>query len=446
MNDSMQAFFLGILQGITEFLPISSSAHLILLPWLVGWEAMGLTFDVVVHGGTLLALVIYFRQQWKEIGKQCLRVLMRRSAPSGSGLLGALVVGTLPAIAVGGLFEGVIETHLRAPGVTVLTLSLFGLLLGWADHQGSQLRSLESIRLRDGLLVGLAQAFALIPGVSRSGVTITATLMLGLNRADAARFSFLLGTPVIAWCNIFFCKRVSMYQVSAPISSNSHLSSLRRLSTAACCLYLCLAGSIGFALGTQEEEEEEVSPARQNLILRAHFRQQFANMRSFNTSGRGRRDPFLEDYVDRQIDNYLEELTEKLAHLNSHFGQLEQAQEIILQDSSAQAVSRARLHWRNSLKGVQDKSGDLWNMLRYVLTVLEDKGDLKPLVPQEPDSVYPNETRFIGEQISKAEKRIREYFFQTHSVIELEDLKGENMLIHLYLAREMAKRIRKASQ
>jgi hypothetical protein len=169
-------------------------------------------------------------------------------------------------------------------------------------------------------------------------------------------------------------------------------------------------------------------------------------MRSFNTSGRGRRDPFLEDYVDRQIDNYLEELTEKLAHLNSHFGQLEQAQEIILQDSSAQAVSRARLHWRNSLKGVQDKSGDLWNMLRYVLTVLEDKGDLKPLVPQEPDSVYPNETRFIGEQISKAEKRIREYFFQTHSVIELEDLKGENMLIHLYLAREMAKRIRKASQ
>ena len=203
VNDSIQAFFLGILQGITEFLPISSSAHLILLPWLVGWEAMGLTFDVVVHGGTLLALVIYFRQQWKEIGKQCLRVLMRRSAPSESGLLGALVVGTLPAVAVGGLFEGLIENHLRIPGVTVLTLSLFGLLLGWADHQGSQSRGLESIRLRDGLIVGLAQALALIPGVSRSGVTITATLMLGLNRADAARFSFLLGTPVIALATIF---------------------------------------------------------------------------------------------------------------------------------------------------------------------------------------------------------------------------------------------------
>ena len=202
MNDSMQALFLGILQGITEFLPISSSAHLILLPRLLGWEALGLTFDVLVHGGTLLALVIYFRQQWKEIGKQFLRFVMNPSVAPQSGLLGALVVGTLPAILVGGLFEGFIEDHLRTPGVTVITLPLFGLLLGWADHQGSQSRGLESIRLRDGLMVGLAQALALIPGVSRSGVTITVILMLGLNRADAARFSFLLGTPVIALATI----------------------------------------------------------------------------------------------------------------------------------------------------------------------------------------------------------------------------------------------------
>ncbi len=202
VNDSIQALFLGVLQGITEFLPISSSAHLILLPWLVGWEPMGLTFDVMVHGGTLLALVIYFREHWKEIGKQSLRFLMRPSVPPQSGLLGALVVGTLPAILVGGLFQGVIEDHLRTPGVTVLSLPLFGLFLGWADHRGSQSRGLESIRLRDGLIVGLAQALALIPGVSRSGVTITAVLMLGLNRADAARFSFLLGTPVIALATI----------------------------------------------------------------------------------------------------------------------------------------------------------------------------------------------------------------------------------------------------
>ncbi len=202
MNESIQALFLGILQGITEFLPISSSAHLILLPWLAGWEALGLTFYVVVHGGTLLVLIIYFRQQWKDVGKQFLRFLMSPAVAPPSGLLGALVVGTLPAILVGGLFGGVIEDHLRTPGVTVLTLPLFGLFLGWADHQGSQSRGLESIRLRDGLIVGLAQALALIPGVSRSGVTITAILMLGLNRADAARFSFLLGTPVIALATI----------------------------------------------------------------------------------------------------------------------------------------------------------------------------------------------------------------------------------------------------
>ena len=202
MNDTIQALFLGVLQGITEFLPISSSAHLILLPWLVGWEAMGLTFDVVVHGGTLLALMIYFREHWKEVGRQFLSFLMRPSVPPQSGLLGALVVGTLPAILVGGLFQNVIENELRTPAVTVVTLSLFGLLLGLADSKGSQLRDMESIRLRDGLMVGLAQALALIPGVSRSGVTITVILMLGLNRADAARFSFLLGTPVIALATI----------------------------------------------------------------------------------------------------------------------------------------------------------------------------------------------------------------------------------------------------
>ena len=202
MNDSMQALFLGILQGITEFLPVSSSAHLILLPWLVGWKEMGLTFDVVVHGGTLLALVIYFRKQWKVIGIELLSVYMRRSPSSQSRLLGAIVVGALPAILFGGLFETVIEDHLRTPGVTVITLSLFGLLLWWADGQGSQSRGLESIGLRDGLIVGLAQALALIPGVSRAGVTITATLMLGLNRSDSARFSFLLGTPVIALATI----------------------------------------------------------------------------------------------------------------------------------------------------------------------------------------------------------------------------------------------------
>ncbi len=234
-----------------------------------------------------------------------------------------------------------------------------------------------------------------------------------------------------------------MHQVSSPISTNSHLPSFRRLSIAACCLYLCFAGSVSFAPGAQEEEEPP--PARQNPILRAYFSRQLGNMRSFGSSGRGRRDPFLDDYVDRQIDHYLSELREKLADLNNHFAQVEQAQEAILQASSAQAIGRARVQWRNALKDVQDEASDLWNMLRYVLTVLEDKGDPKPFEPREPDSLYESETQFIGEQIGKAEKRITAYLFRVESVIQLEDLKGENMLIHLYLAREMAKKIRKLS-
>ncbi len=200
---------------------------------------------------------------------------------------------------------------------------------------------------------------------------------------------------------------------------------------------------MSFAPGAQEEEEPP--PARQNPILRAYFSRQLGNMRSFGSSGRGRRDPFLDDYVDRQIDHYLSELREKLADLNNHFAQVEQAQEAILQGSSAQAIGRARVQWRNALKDVQDEASDLWNMLRYVLTVLEDKGDLPPVEPQEPDSLYEKETQFIGEQIGKAEKRITEYLFRVASVIQLEDLKGENMLIHLYLAREMAKKIRRLS-
>jgi len=203
---------------------------------------------------------------------------------------------------------------------------------------------------------------------------------------------------------------------------------------------------VSFALSTHQEEEEVVAPARQNPILRAHFRRQFANMRSFGGRARGRRDPFLEDYIDRQIDHYLSELREKLAQLNNHFAQVEQAQETILQGSSAQAIGQARVQWRKALKEVQDEAGDLWNMLRFVLTVLEDKGDLKPFEPQRPDSLYEKETQFIGEQIGKAEKRITEYLFQVESVIQLEDLKGENMLIHLYLAREMAKKIRGMSR
>ena len=196
-HESWQAALLGIFQGATEFLPISSSAHLLLMPWLMGWQPLGLTFDVLVHGGTLAAVLIYFFQDWKSLSSQSLKKLINQSTQQ-SRLLSALIIGSFPAVLVGWLFEGVIVTYLRHPEVVVVTLSGFGLVLWWADKRGSQERDLSDVGVRDGLLIGMAQALALIPGVSRSGVTISVALLLGISRADAARFSFLLGTPILA--------------------------------------------------------------------------------------------------------------------------------------------------------------------------------------------------------------------------------------------------------
>lgn len=199
MNEMVQAAILGILQGLTEFLPISSSAHLILLPWFLGWEPMGILFDVVIHGGTLLAVLIYFRKDWYEFTT---KLIKRLRSPltwsSETRMVDAILIGTLPAIAVALLFRNVIEEIARTPMVTVVTLSLFGLLLWGADRRGKMKRSVRDITLMDGLLIGIAQSLALVPGVSRSGATITMALLLGLTRPEAARFSFLLAGPIIA--------------------------------------------------------------------------------------------------------------------------------------------------------------------------------------------------------------------------------------------------------
>lgn len=198
MDDlTVQAVTLGILQGLTEFLPVSSSGHLLILPWLWGWEPLGLTFDVMLHSGTLLAVVLYFRAQLWEM----LRNLPRRFQGLQSeqeDLLVPLLVGTLPGGLVGVLLGGTIEAHLRTPWVVVVTLSSIGLLLLWADRKTSGTRAWESINWKTALWIGGAQALALVPGVSRSGITIIAALLLGLSRPDAARFSFLLAIPLIA--------------------------------------------------------------------------------------------------------------------------------------------------------------------------------------------------------------------------------------------------------
>lgn len=188
--------FLSLVQGLTEFLPISSSAHLVLPSQLLGWPDQGLAFDVAVHLGTLAAVLLYFRRDFLLLGQGALRQLGGRSSQHGR-LAWLLVLATLPAVAAGALLNDLVEQHLRSMLVIALTTLGFGLLLGWADWQRTEVRRTRHLTLKDSLIIGGAQALALIPGTSRSGITMTAGLMLGLSRRAAARFSFYLSAPLI---------------------------------------------------------------------------------------------------------------------------------------------------------------------------------------------------------------------------------------------------------
>ena len=193
MTDWVQVVVLALIQGITEFLPVSSSAHLILPAQIWGWIDQGLLFDVAVHAGTLCAVLWYFRDTAINLAKSILP-----GGPGDQSELWTLVVATVPVVLAGLLLKDVIATDARAVNVIIVTTLLFGMLLGVADRfsrRGAQHSG--PVSLRDALLIGLAQVFALIPGTSRSGVTITAALFLGYHPAAATRFSFLLSVPVI---------------------------------------------------------------------------------------------------------------------------------------------------------------------------------------------------------------------------------------------------------
>ena len=194
--DLIQIIVLAIVQGLTEFLPISSSAHLILVPVLTDWPDQGLAFDIAVHAGTLLAVVFYFR---KELARMIVEwfASFRGTLTADARLAWAVLIGTIPVGIAGLVFKGLIETELRSPMVIALATILFGLLLWYSDSTGKRSKDEYGLLLCDVLIIGLAQALALIPGTSRSGITITAGLMLGLKRKAAARFSFLLSIPVI---------------------------------------------------------------------------------------------------------------------------------------------------------------------------------------------------------------------------------------------------------
>jgi undecaprenyl-diphosphatase len=195
-----QVVLLAVLQGITEFLPVSSSAHLALVPWLTGWNDQGLTFDIALHFGTLAAVLIYFFRDWLQIIAQGLGV---RGVGHDEGLranprlLWMLAAATVPVAVAGVLWKDAVETTLRSPYVIASMLISVGLLMGWADSLGQGFRRIGDVTWRSALMIGAAQALAIVPGTSRSGITITTGLFLRMERAEAARFSFLLSTPAI---------------------------------------------------------------------------------------------------------------------------------------------------------------------------------------------------------------------------------------------------------
>lgn len=194
--DIIQVIVLALVQGLTEFLPISSSAHLILVPIISDWPDQGLAFDVAVHAGTLSAVVLYFRKELAKMFVEWLGSLRGKQTPD-SRLAWAVLLGTIPVGLAGLIFKDIISDHLRTPIVIAITTIFFGILLWLADRNKNLTRDEHSLQWKDVLIIGVAQAIALIPGTSRSGITITAALMLGLTRQSAARFSFLLSIPVI---------------------------------------------------------------------------------------------------------------------------------------------------------------------------------------------------------------------------------------------------------
>jgi len=199
----IQAIILALVQALTEFLPVSSTAHLILFPWLLNWPDPGLAFDVALHAGTLLAVVLYFFKDWMALilcglGLQYPASDTKDQVAMHRRMFWYMVVGTIPAAILGKLFHHQIEDELRKPVIIGISLVAVAVLMWWADSKSKLQRKLESSNLADAVSIGSAQAIALWPGVSRSGITITAGLFRGFTREAATRFSFLLSAPVIA--------------------------------------------------------------------------------------------------------------------------------------------------------------------------------------------------------------------------------------------------------
>ncbi len=213
--DMFHAIVLALVQGLTEFLPISSSAHLILVPVLTGWPDQGLAFDVAVHFGTLAAVVVYFRSELSAMAASWSRSLVDRNPDDEARLAWAVLLGTIPLGLAGLLLHSYVETVLRSPLVIATTTVVFGLLLGYADRVGAQTRCEYRLGAGRIAIIALSQVLALVPGTSRSGITITAGLLVGMERKAAARFSFLLSVPAIAMAGLY--EIVNLVESSEPV-------------------------------------------------------------------------------------------------------------------------------------------------------------------------------------------------------------------------------------
>jgi undecaprenyl-diphosphatase len=199
----LQVIVLAIVQGLTEFLPISSSGHLVLVPAFFGWTDQGLAFDVAVHFGSLIAVLLFFRNDIFALLRGGVEVLGLNVKTIESRMALGIGLGTIPAAMAGLLFADWIATNLRSPMVVVYTLAGYAVLMVLADRYGRKSREIASVQIKDAVLIGVAQALALIPGTSRSGVTISAAMALGFERHDAARFSFLPAVPVILLATLY---------------------------------------------------------------------------------------------------------------------------------------------------------------------------------------------------------------------------------------------------
>ena len=231
MDTIVQALIMGVVQGLTEFLPVSSSGHLIVVPFLLGWDdafITSLAFSVMLHIGTLVALLIYFRDDWLRLipaGLAAIRDRSLRDDPDRK-LAWLLVAATIPAALVGALFSDIFETQVRQIGLVALTLVVGGVILWIADHVGARTKGMADVSFPVALGIGAAQAIALVPGISRSGISISAGRLAGLEREAAARFAFLMATPITGGAILFEARKLVTGEAGVTVDAGPLIAGL----------------------------------------------------------------------------------------------------------------------------------------------------------------------------------------------------------------------------